>query len=246
MLVVSDRSVMGVPLSSKSPAASINALRVKCRGRVKAAPAASAASEALTRLRTSTECEGRSDGHGLRSVALLRELAAFVKAEVAAVVADDQVIEQRDVEHVSGGTQAEREPRVVRTRGGITARMVVDDHHTGRARCETRGEKHVRQGHWRAGARATREHMPGEEAMSCGDTGDTEDFNGLIGDQRAEDGRGVPWVVERHGRHVDDATVAVAQRAVGENEFAHAVAALRIRRKADKFHHRLLSVRAWP
>src|SRR5713101_2606804 len=140
MLGVSDRSVMGVLLSSRSPAASINALGVKCRGRVKAAPAASAASEALTRLRTSTECEGRSGGHGLRP---LRDVAAFVEAEVAAVVADDQVIEQRDVEHVSGGTQTEREPRVVRTRGGITARMVVYDHHAGCARCETRGQKHV-------------------------------------------------------------------------------------------------------
>jgi hypothetical protein len=36
----------------------------------------------------------------LLSVTPLRELAAFVEAEAAAVVADDQVIEQRDVEHV--------------------------------------------------------------------------------------------------------------------------------------------------
>src|SRR5688572_13059223 len=90
--------VHGVLLSSRSPAASINALRVKSRGRVKAATllalgAASAASEALTRLRTATECEGRSGGH---ESCPLRELAALVEAEVAALVADDQVIEQRD------------------------------------------------------------------------------------------------------------------------------------------------------
>jgi hypothetical protein len=41
--------------------------------------------------------------------------------------------------------------------------------------------------------------MPGEEAMLGGETGDAEDLDGLIGDQRTENGRRVPWVVERRG-----------------------------------------------
>ena len=124
----------------------------------------------------------------------LRELAAFVEAEIAAFVADDQVIEQRDVEHVGGGAQAEREPRIVGTRGGIAARMVVDDHQAGRARCETRGQKHVRQGYWCAVARSTREQMPGEQATTSGQTGDAEGLDRLISDQRAEHRRRRPWV----------------------------------------------------
>ena len=54
-----------------------------------------------------------------------------------------------------------------------------------------------------------------------------EDLDGLIGDQRTKDGRRVSWVIERHGGHIDDAAVAVAQRTVGDDEFAHAVAARR-------------------
>ena len=119
---------------------------------------------------------------------------ALAEAEVAAVVTDDQVIEQRDVEHVGRGAQSQREPRIVRTRGGIAARMVVDDHHAGRARCETRGHEDVRQGHWRAVSRAAREQMPGEQTMLGGETGDAEDLDELIGDQRREDGRRGSWV----------------------------------------------------
>lgn len=70
--------------------------------------------------------------------------------------------------------------------------MVVDDHHAGRAKCETRGQEDVRQGHWRAVAHAARDHMPGEQPMLGGETGDAEDLDGLIGDQRAENGRRVP------------------------------------------------------
>jgi hypothetical protein len=44
----------------------------------------------------------------------------------------------------SAGAETHREPRIVRTRGGIAARMVVNDYQAGRARCETRGQKHVR------------------------------------------------------------------------------------------------------
>src|SRR5262245_8607511 len=62
MLGVSDRLNMGVLLSSRSPAASMNALREKRGGRVKAAPAASGASEALTRPSTSRQSAVRSGG----------------------------------------------------------------------------------------------------------------------------------------------------------------------------------------
>src|SRR5215217_6894560 len=124
MLGVSDRSVMRVLPSSRSPAASINALRVKCGGRVNAAPAASAASEALTRLSTSTEfatrsggmCQSPACGSGPHQPGL-------TKAELPVLVTDDEVIEQWQAEHVGGGAQSEREPGIVRARCGITARM---------------------------------------------------------------------------------------------------------------------------
>ena len=79
--------------------------------------------------------------------------------------------------------------------------------------------------------------MPGEQAMLGGEAGDAEDLDGLIGDQRREDGGRIPWGVQRHGGHVDDAPVAVAQRAVGADEFAHAVAACaRPVREDDSFN----------
>src|SRR5882672_12399242 len=157
--------------------------------RVKAAPAASAASEALTRPSTSTEfaarsgdmCQSPACGNGFHQ-------SGLAKAEVPMLVTDDEVIEQWQVEHVGGGAQSQREPRIVRTRCGIAARMVVNDHQAGRARCETRGHEDVRHRDWCAGARTAREHMPGEQAMLGGETRDAENLDGLIGDQRREDG----------------------------------------------------------
>src|SRR3954471_24671653 len=69
-------------------------LRVKCGGRVKAAPAASRASEALTRPSTSTEfavrsggmCQSPACGSGSHQ-------PGFAKAEVPVLVTDDEVIE---------------------------------------------------------------------------------------------------------------------------------------------------------
>src|SRR5262245_29133541 len=156
MLGVSDRSVMGVLLPSRSPAASINALRVKRGGRVKAATllalrAASGASEALTRLSASTEFAVRSGGMFLSpSCGTRSHQSGLAKAEVAVLVTDDEVIEQRQIEHVGGGTQSQREPRIVRARCGIAARMVVDDHQAGRTRCETSGHEDIRHRDWRA------------------------------------------------------------------------------------------------
>ena len=49
------------------------------------------------------------------------ECSGFAEAEVAAGVADDQVIEQRHVEDVGRLRQPQRESRIVRARRGIAA-----------------------------------------------------------------------------------------------------------------------------
>src|SRR6476659_6386709 len=115
MLGVSDRSVIGVLPSSfvfEIPRRFDKCLRVKCGGRVKAAPAASAASEALTRSSTSTEFAVRSGGM-FQSPACGSgsHQPGLAKAEVPVLVTDDEVIEQWQVEHVGGGAQSQREPR---------------------------------------------------------------------------------------------------------------------------------------
>ena len=120
----------------------------------------------------------------------------LAEAEIPMLVTDDEVIEQWQVEHVGRGAQSQREPRIVRARCGIAARMVVDDHHAGRARCETRGHEHVRHRDGCAGARPAREHMPGQQAMLGGETRDGEDLDELIGDQRREDRRRGPRVLQ--------------------------------------------------
>ena len=51
------------------------------------------------------------------------ECSGFAEAEVAAGVADDQVIEQRHVEDVGRLRQPKRESRIVRAWCGIAARM---------------------------------------------------------------------------------------------------------------------------
>ena len=99
-----------------------------------------------------------------------------------------------------------RQPRIIRARCGIAARMVVNDHQAGRARCETRGHEHVRHRDWCAVARSTGEHMPGEQAMLGGETRNGEDLDGLIGDQRRQDAAAcvglsaTPWARPRRVR----------------------------------------------
>ena len=83
------------------------------------------------------------------------ECSGFAEAEVAAGVADDQVIEQRHVEDVGRLRESKRESRIVRARCGIAARVVVHDEQRGRARCEARGYEHVWKRDRRARARAT-------------------------------------------------------------------------------------------
>src|SRR3954471_1566993 len=69
-------------------------LRVKCGGRVKAAPAASAASEALTRPSASTEFALRSGGmFEPPSCGSGSHQASLTKAEVPVLVTDDEVVE---------------------------------------------------------------------------------------------------------------------------------------------------------
>ncbi len=70
-----------------------------------------------------------------------------------------------------------------------------------------------------------RAFMSREQALFGGATRDGEDLDGLIGDQRREDGRSCPRVFQHHRWNVDDASVAVAKRTVGAGEFPHAVAA---------------------
>ena len=83
------------------------------------------------------------------------ERSRFAEAEIAAGVADDQVIEQRHVENVGRLRQPEREPRIIRARCGIAARVVVNYEQRSRARCEACGYEHVRDRDRRARARAT-------------------------------------------------------------------------------------------
>jgi hypothetical protein len=59
--------------------------------------------------------------------ALRCERSGFAEAEVPSGIADDQVIEQRDVQNVRRLRESDGQPCVIRTRSRIAARMVVDD-----------------------------------------------------------------------------------------------------------------------
>ena len=191
MLGVSDRSNSGVLPSSRLPAASINAVRVK-RGGPGQGRASGERSErsldAAERFHTiRTSKRRRAVFIAVSELASMR--AGLAEAVVPMRVTDDEVIEQGQVEDVGRGAQPQRQSRIVRTRCGIAARMVVNHHQAGRARCETRGHEDIWHGHWRAGARAARQHMPGEQAVLGRQTRDAEDFDRLIGNQRREDRR---------------------------------------------------------
>src|SRR5262245_59944355 len=88
MVGVSDRSFMVYSLLRDPPAASISALRWKRGGRVKAAPAASGASEALTRPSTSRELAVRSGGR-------LRPTRRCATARTAVALCDSSVWTER-------------------------------------------------------------------------------------------------------------------------------------------------------
>src|SRR5688572_18449478 len=100
------------------------------------------------------------------------ECSGFAETEVAAGVADDQVIEQRHVEDVGRLRQPEREARIVRAWCGIAARVVVHSEQRRGARCQARGYEHVRKRDWRARARTAGEYVPGEELVTSGEARD--------------------------------------------------------------------------
>ena len=216
----------GVLPSSRLPAASMNALRVKRGG-----PGQGRASgERSERSLDAAERFHRIRMSKRRVVLHWRDWTGFHESRLAEAVVpmrvtDDQVIEQRQVEDVGRGAQPQRQSRIVRTGCRITARMVVHDHQAGRARCETRRHEDIRHGHRRAGPCAARHHVPGEQAVLRRETRHGEDLDGLIGDQWRENrGRGTR-VFQHHSRDVDDAPIAVTQRAIGADEFPHAVTA---------------------
>jgi hypothetical protein len=109
------------------------------------------------------------------------ECSGFAEAEVAAGVADDQVIEQRHVEDVGRLRQPKGESRIVRARCGIAARVVVHDEKRGGARCQARGHEHVRKRDGRARARAAGDDVPGEETVTGGEARDGENLQRLVG-----------------------------------------------------------------
>ena len=55
------------------------------------------------------------------------EMAGLPKAEVAAGVTNNEVVEQAEVEYVRCGTKPDRQPGIVRARHGIAAWVVVHD-----------------------------------------------------------------------------------------------------------------------
>ena len=153
------------------------------------------------------------------------ERSRLAEAEVAAGVADDQVIEQRQVEDIGRLRQPDRQLRIVGAGCGVTARVVVHHEQCGGAGCETRGYEHVRKRDGRARARAAREQMPGEETMLGGEARDGKDLHRFVGQQwRQRHGSG-PWVAEGQCGQADGVALVIAQRAVRADELADAMSA---------------------
>ena len=109
------------------------------------------------------------------------ERPCFAKAVEALRITDDEVIEKRHVENISRRTESERQSRIVRTGRRVAARMVVNDHYAGRARCETRGHEDIRYADGRAVARTARDHVPGQETVLRREACDRKHLDGLIG-----------------------------------------------------------------
>ena len=58
------------------------------------------------------------------------------EAVIAAVLADDQMIMEREVQHVRGGFQTHRQRDVVFARRGIARRVIVGDRLVRRQKCQ--------------------------------------------------------------------------------------------------------------
>src|SRR5262249_16666148 len=121
--------------------------------------------------------------------------------------------------------QSQRESRIVRAWCGIAARVVVHDEQRGGARCQARGNKHVRNRDGRARARAARKHVPGEEAMASGEARNGENLHRLIAQQWRERGRGNPRVAEGLYWHMNRLALVIAQRAVRAEDLADTMSA---------------------
>ena len=61
--------------------------------------------------------------------------------------------------------------------------------------------------------------------MAGGQTRDGEDLDGFLGEERRQRGRGNPRIAERERGQAHGLALVVAQRTVGADEFADAVAA---------------------
>ncbi len=91
------------------------------------------------------------------------------------------MIEDFDVEQLPGLDRLLGQPHVVGRRCGIAARMVVHNEQRRGARCQARGNEHVRKRDGRARAGAAGEHVPGEEAVTGGEARDGENLHRLVG-----------------------------------------------------------------
>ena len=99
------------------------------------------------------------------AVAPEREVPCLSEAEVPVLLADDEVIEQPDIQNIRRGAEPRRESSVVRAWRRIAARVVVNHDQPGRSRRQACGNEDIRHRDICARARAAGEHMPGEEPM---------------------------------------------------------------------------------
>ena len=111
-----------------------------------------------------------------------QQLAAFAEAEIPVVVADDEVIEQLEI---SRSAAAPSRTVVARRRHSASGcRLGGCGQARGpRARRQDRGHEHVRHRDLRAGARAARQQVPGEQPVARREAGHTEQLDRMVGDE---------------------------------------------------------------
>ena len=151
--------------------------------------------------------------------------AGFAEAVVASVGPDDEMVEQRDVDHVGRLGEPLGESGIVCTRGGVPTGVVVRHQQGSRAGRETRRDKDVGQRDARRGPRAARQHVPGQQSVAGGEAGDREDLDGFLGEERRQCVRGDARIAERESGQADGLALIVAEGAVGADELADAMAA---------------------
>ena len=137
--------------------------------------------------------------------------------------ADDQVIEQPDVEDVRCRAEPDGQSSVVWTRSFVAARMVVDDDQSRRAGHDTGRHEDVGYRDRRARSRTPRQDVPGQEAVLRGEARHSEHFNELIREQWPKRRRRRVRGVQDQRRHINDATIVVSQRSVGADELSNSM-----------------------